>query len=340
MALFLSPRDVLALASDDVVLSAARAAVEAEREGQVVQPPRMDVEVGNGFLRLMPAAIDSAMGVKVMTLAEDVGTRYLILLYDADNGELRATLDAGEVTRLRTAATTIIAAGLLRSDPPRRLGLIGSGFEAEGHLLLMARTWPLEEVRVFSPNHERRSRFADRMSASVGVEVTPVDSCAAACECPTVVLATKSTEPAVAGADFVPRAVVLSIGSTRPTLRELDRETLRRAGTLLVDDTQQVTTESGDIIDALRSGALEEERIVSMGSASGDPSRVRRESERDLLVFKSVGTAVSDLALARRLVDEAERRGRGRDVGELAELKRFANAAVRATARAGGAPGG
>lgn len=340
MALFLSPRDILALASDDVVLAAARAAVEAERDGQVVQPPRMDVEVGNGFLRVMPAAVDSAMGLKVMTLAEEIGTRYLILLYDAATGELRATLDASEVTRLRTAATTIVAAGLLRPEPPRRLGLVGSGFEAEGHLLLMARTWPLEEARVFSPNHDRRNRFAERMSAAAGVEVTAVESCAAACECSTVVLATKSTEPAVAGGDFAPGAVILSIGSTRPTLRELDRETLRRAGTLLVDDPRQVMSESGDIINALRSDALREERIVSMGTAAGDPRRVRLQPGRDLLVYKSVGTAVSDLALARRLVDEAERCGRGREVGELTELKRFANAAVRATAGAGGGSGG
>jgi ornithine cyclodeaminase/alanine dehydrogenase-like protein (mu-crystallin family) len=332
MALFLSTEDVLALASDEIVLSAARAAVRAERDGQVVQPPRMDVEVDNGFLRVMPAAVDSAMGVKVMTLAEEIGTRYLILLYGAEDGELRAALDADEITRLRTAATTVVAGDMLQSGPPRRIGLLGSGFEAEGHLRLMARVWPLEEVAVFSPNAARRTAFAERMSAALWIDVAAVESCAAACEgASTVVLTTKSREPVVAGGDFAPGAVVLSIGSTRPPLRELDRDTLLRAGTLLVDDPRQVTSESGDIIDALTSSALDAERIVSMGAAAADPSRIRREGERDLLVFKSVGTAVSDLALASRLVEEAERTDRGRDVGELARLKRFGNAAVRAT---------
>lgn len=340
MALFLSSEDVVALAGDDVLLAAARSAVEAEREGQVVQPPRMDVEVENGFLRVMAAAVDSAMGVKVMTLAEEVGTRYLLLLYDARSGELRAALDADEVTRLRTAATTTVAGEMLHAEPPDRLALVGSGFEAEGHLRLMARAWPLRAARVFSPNAERRDGFAERMSVALGIEVSSAESSGAACiDVGTVVLATKSTEPVVAAEDLAPGAVVLSIGSTRPTLRELDSDTLERAGTVLVDDPVQVMRESGDVIEALRSGVLTEERIVSMGAAAADPGRVRRSADRDLLVFKSLGTAVSDLALARRLVEEAERTGRGAELGELARLKRFANTAVRATTASPGAAG-
>jgi alanine dehydrogenase len=332
VALFLSTEDVVALASDEVVLEAARAAVQADRNGHLIQPPRMDVEVENGFLRVMPAAVDSAMGVKVMTLAEEIGTRYLILLYGSRDGELRAALDADEITRLRTAATTVVAGEMLQREPPRRIGLVGSGFEAEGHLRLMTRVWPLEEVTVFSPNSARREAFAERLSTELGIEINAARACSTACGAgSTVVLATKSTKPVVTGSDFAPGTVVLSIGSTRPTLRELDRETLRRAGTLLVDDPAQVCNESGDIIDALSAGTLDEERIISMGEAARDPGRIRYAGDRDLLVFKSVGTAASDLALAGRLVDEAQRTARGREMGELARLKRFANAGVRAS---------
>src|SRR5262245_42073600 len=70
--------------------------------------PRADVSSGHGFIRVMPAVLDEVIGVKVMTLAEGVGTRYLTLLYDAKSGELLALFDADELTRQRTAATTAL----------------------------------------------------------------------------------------------------------------------------------------------------------------------------------------------------------------------------------------
>lgn len=329
MTLLLTAEEIRAAASDAVVIEAARAAVDAAHAGAATVPPRMDVPVERGFLRVMPAAVDGVMGLKVMTLVEGLGTRYLILLYGVGSGDLLALLDADEVTRLRTAATTALAGEILCPDRSGPLGLVGTGFEAEGHLTLMARLWAPREVRVYSRAPERRAAFAERMSAQLGVPVTPVESAAAACDAPLVVLATKSSEPVVDGADFPPGGVVLSIGSTRPDLREIERTTLERAAALLVDDPVQVGRESGDIIDALACGVLSQERILSMGEGLAEPQRLAREGARDLLVFKSVGTAVQDLTLSRAVYDAAVANGRGRELGELTRLKRFATGAAK-----------
>src|SRR5262249_11620070 len=154
----------LELATHDVVMSAARRAAEAEAEGTAVTPPRLDVDLPRGFLRVMPGALADLMGVKVMTNVEGLGNRYLLLLHQQSDGELVGVLDADEVTRLRTAGTTALAATMLQPDPQTSLALIGSGFEATGHLRAMARIWPLTEVAVFSPSEERREAFAQRMS--------------------------------------------------------------------------------------------------------------------------------------------------------------------------------
>lgn len=323
MTLYLSGADVRALGTHEVTMAAARAAVEAERAGRTVVPPRMDVDLEQGFLRVMPAAFNELMGLKVMTLVRGLGTRYLILLYRQSTGELAAMLDADEVTRLRTAATTAYAGELLAPEGAARLGLVGSGFEAEGHLRAFAQLWPLEEVLVYSRSQQRREAFAARMTDELGVAVRAVATVADAVgTAPVSVLATKATAPVVDGADIRPGAVVLSIGSTRPDLRELDRATLRRAATVLVDDPRQVRLESGDVIDGLQSGALTEERIVGMAAASERP--FERGEDRDLLVFKSVGTAIQDLALASMAVEAAIASGRGREIGELTRLKPFA----------------
>ena len=323
MTLLLTGDDVRALVTHEMAMAAARETVAAQRAGRVVAPPRLDVDLPSGFLRVMPAALDPYMGLKVMSLARGVGTRYLILVYAQASGELVAVLDADEVTRLRTAATTAVAGALLAPRGAERIGLVGSGFEAEGHVRAFAREWPLREVRVFSPSVERRDRFAARMSNELGVLVRPVATMAAAIsDVPVAVLCTKSRTPVVDGAAFAPGTVVLSIGSTRPDLRELDEATLRRTAALLVDDARQVCLESGDVSSALECGALDASRIVGMHEWPGVDGRAT--AGRDLLTFKSVGTALQDLALATQLVDAASAAGGGRVLGELTRLKPFA----------------
>lgn len=325
MSLFLGSEDVRALASQQVLMDAARAAVRAERDGTVVMPPRLDVDLPTGFLRVMPAAMGELMGVKVMTLVKGVGNRYLLLLYSQPSGELVALLDADEITHLRTAATTALAGEMLAPKGTSELGLLGSGFEAESHLRLLARVWPLEKVKVYSPTPERRNAFAARMSEELGMSVVAVDRPEdAVCEAGISVLATKATTPVVDGSAFPTGAVVLSIGSTRPDLRELDRSAFGRAGAVLVDSVAQVQRESGDVIDALGCGALANDHIVSMAELDGDGGRLRRDGTRDLLAFKSVGTAVQDLALAGSILGAARAEGRGRELGELTHLKAFA----------------
>lgn len=322
MTLFLDGGDVRELATHDVAMAAARTVVAAHRDGRVALPPRLDVDLPSGFLRVMPAALEPYMGLKVMTLAEAHGTRYLILVYRQATGELLAVLDADEVTRLRTAATTAVAGELLLPDGADRVGLVGSGFEAEGHLRTFSRQWPLREALVFSPSEERRERFAARMTDELGFPVRPVATVEAAVgDAPVSILCTKSKTPVVDGAAFPRGATVLSIGSTRPDLRELDQATLRRAAVLLVDDARQVMLECGDVGDALQHNALEEDRIVGMAEWTGLDGRVT--SERDLVCFKSVGTAVQDLALAGELIGAATAAGRGRQLGELTRLKAF-----------------
>src|SRR5205823_5988707 len=131
VTLFLGAEDVVALATHEVVMDAARTAVDAERNGETVLPARLDVDLPGGFLRVMPAAFDGVMGLKVMTLVEGLGTRYLVLVYSQSSGGLEAALDADEVTRLRTAATTAVAGELLAPAGTDALAVIGSGFEAE-----------------------------------------------------------------------------------------------------------------------------------------------------------------------------------------------------------------
>jgi ornithine cyclodeaminase/alanine dehydrogenase len=243
------------------------------------------------------------------------------LVYRQADGDLVAILDAAEVTQLRTAATTALAGELLAPNGATELGLLGSGWEATGHLRAFAHMWPLERVFVFSPNRERREDFAARMSDELGISVVAVEPAEEVVSAaPVTVLCTKATEPVVDGEAYPSGAVVLSIGSTRPDLRELDDATMRRSSVLLVDDVRQVMAESGDVATGLQEGALHQDHLVPMHEWCERPLL----DGRDLLCFKSVGTALQDLALAAELIAAAEESGTGRDLGELAALKAHA----------------
>jgi ornithine cyclodeaminase/alanine dehydrogenase len=319
--LFLCTEDIRELATPELVTAAARAAVDGAENGALI-PPRLDVDLPGGFLRVMSGAVGQLMGLKVMTLVRGVGNRYLLLVYSQLTGELLALLDAEEVTRLRTAGVTAVAADVLQPEPQRNLALIGSGFEATTHLRAMVRLWPLESVAVYSPNTERCEAFARRESEKLGVKVDAVRSATEALtSARTVVLATKATEPVIDGRDLQPGSVVLSIGSTRPDLRELDRSTFDRAAVVAVDDASSLLRESGDVIDAVEHRAITRQHLVSIGSAMESPAALERSRERDLLVFKSIGTAVQDLTLADELITAARTVGLGRELGELTRLK-------------------
>ena len=320
MTLHLDSDVIKELCDERIAYDAAQLALTGQREGRFALPARIDVNVPSGFFRAMPAALGDYMGAKIMTLAKGVGNRYLLLVYRQDTGELLATLDASEVTRLRTAATTALAGALLLPAGTSVLGLVGTGFEAEGHLRAFADTWPLQKVRVYSRSADKRAAFATRLSRKLGLEIEAVDSVADVTNTsPVTVLCTKATEPVIEGSTFAPGAVVLSIGSTRPDLRELDDATFARARAVLVDDPASVLAESGDVRSAIAGGAIDADALIPM--AQWTTADAECASERDLLVFKSVGTALQDLALAAILIKSAVERGLGREIGEITELK-------------------
>ncbi|MDR7483272.1 MAG: ornithine cyclodeaminase family protein [Armatimonadota bacterium] len=328
MALVLTPEQIDACLTYDDVLAALRAGFLAEAEGRVAQPDRLTTDVPSGWLRIMPAVVggDGAgyMGCKVMNLVRGAGVRYLILLYSAGSGDLLAVMDAAQITQMRTAGVAVLAAQRMLDGPFAVLGVLGSGYEARGLLVAMAEAFPFAEAVVYSPRRSSREAFADAMSPRIGRPVMAVDSAEAVLHrTPVTVLATKSATPVLDGRRLLPGATVLSVGSTRLDLRELDLESLRRARWLLVDSVRGVRTESGDVRAALDAGVLAPERIVPLADVLRDGRRLRAHPD-DVLVLKTVGTAMQDLVVAGRVYERARARGLGTEIGQIPQLKPFA----------------
>lgn len=315
MAILLYREEVGAAVTMAEAVAAVEEGFRLQARGEFSLPPRLTAPAPKGWLRMMPAILSGmeVMGFKAMNLSPGVGVRYVVFLYRIRDGELLAIMDAEPLTTQRTGAVSAVATKWMARLNASTVGVIGSGAEARAQLHAMAAVRQIRSARVFSPNPERRKRFAQEMSKTLGIDVSAVESPREAIrETDLVVLAVKATTPVFFGDWLEPGMHVNAIGSVRPEQREIDSATFRRSD-LVVVDYRDETMECGDGLaakaDGVDGGRFHELSEVVDGKASG------RTDSRAITLFKSVGTALQDLALAKKIYEAAVSKGLGRDLG-------------------------
>lgn len=328
MTLSLSDSDVRAAANMEGIIDAVEQAALEEHSGMVIMPPRANLMREETFLRVMPAYLmrSGLFGYKAFHGSQTTGVRYIIVLCREEGGEILAVVDAAYLTALRTGATSGVATRYMASDGVATVGLIGSGLEADNNLAGIATVRSVASVRVYSPNEERRTLFAERTAKLMGIEVTPVDSPEAAVADTSIVVVATNTghhgSVAYLGRWMEPGQHIVSIGATSPFLRELDEEAFSRPTTVVFDTPpDQVFEESGDLIPI--HGELRARLRASNTLSSVVAGGLMKRAPGDITLFKSVGTAAQDIVAAKAVYDIAVKRGLGRDIGELAQPKYF-----------------
>src|SRR5690606_25930851 len=148
----------------------------------------------------------------------------------------------------------------------RRLGVLGTGFEARNHVRALAAIREIESVSVFSPNPESRARFVSEL-ADLGLPITPAADARAVVEGAGVLLCAARSHgelPLFDGGWLTPGVTVVSIGSTLPEQREIDPETVRRAALIVADMPEEVVHDTGDMIAAAAAGVAFADKLVSL----------------------------------------------------------------------------
>jgi ornithine cyclodeaminase/alanine dehydrogenase len=248
-----------------------------------------------------------------------VGVRYVVFLSRISDGALLALMDAETITTQRTGAVSGVATKLMARPEASTVGVLGSGAEARAQLVAMTSVRPIRSAKVFSPNADHRKRFADEMSRDLGISVASVDSPREAVRgTEVVVLAVKAKAPVFLGEWLEPGMHLNAIGSVRAEQREIDPETFRRSDPVVVDSRDE-TMESGDGLaakaDGLGGESFSELWELFNGTAAG------RKGPESITLFKSVGTALQDLALAKKIYEIAVTKNLGRDLGDFPHIK-------------------
>jgi ornithine cyclodeaminase len=321
--LILGEADVARLLPMDECVEVMAEALAALERGEMHQPLRFVVRPPDaaGLLGLMPAhraGAEAAFGLKAVCVMPGNPARGLdahqgvVLLSDGETGEVRAVVNASAITAIRTAAVSAVATRLLAREDARELAILGAGVQARSHLEAMAVVRSFETARIWSRTAEHAQALADEFSAPVPIEA--VGSAEDAVRGADVVCTTTSSrEPILRRAWLGDGVHVNAVGSSIPTTRELDTETMAAAA-LFVDRRESTVNEAGDFLFAQREGAIGPEHIraelgqLLAGTAEG------RTSPDDLTVFKSLGLAVEDLAAAEHLYRRARETGGGTEV--------------------------
>jgi alanine dehydrogenase len=325
MTLILDNQAVRASVDMSRLMDAVEQGIQLEAGGGVQLVPRINFEVGDGgFFRVMPGVVPAlgVMGLKAFNTSAAGGVRYVIALWSTASGELLALLDAHYLTAARTGAVTGVAhRAMTERRPHDEVGVIGSGLEARTNLEAICAAGGIRRAKVFSPNAERRSRFAAEMTDRLGIDVLAVSSPEAAADAPSVLVATNtgfgSGVVALEGRWLRDATHVNTIGSTMLTLREVDGATFGRADVVVLD-TPHAPSESGDLQAAISEGHWDEAKVRSLAEVV-DARANGANGGGALTVFKSVGTALQDIVAAKQVYEIARERGLGRTVEFLEE---------------------
>ena len=265
-------------------------------------------------LLLMPAwRRGGRIGVKLVTVfpgnagRDQRAVAAIYALFDARNGVPLALFDGEEITARRTAGASAYAASHLARADARHMVLIGSGRLARGLVEAHSHVRPIERVSLWSRTPERANAMAEAMARD-GLPVTAVVDVERAVRSADIVsCATLSVAPIVLGEWLTPGTHLDLVGAFRPTMRETDDAAVARADLIVVDHRSGALSEGGDVVQAMRSGVIDEADIAADLAQLARGAHPGRTRDDQVTLFKSVGFALEDLAAAEAVYDADNR---------------------------------
>lgn len=295
--------------------------------GRTVSPLRTVIPLPDreGDALFMPAYVPAmdALGLKSVNVFRRNPERGLpvihaiVSLVDPETGQPLALMDGTYLTALRTGAVSGAAADLLSRPESRVLAAIGAGAQGITQIAAVCAVRPIERVIAVDVNDSALERLRQQLrndwpDIESRLETT-TDASGAVREADIICTATTSRTPVFRDEDVRAGTHISAVGAYTPEMQELPAETVARA-TVVVDAMEAALSEAGDLIIPLNEGLVTREHfarelgMVASGSAPG------RTSDQEVTLFKSVGNAVQDVVVARRVVERAREQGVGVEI--------------------------
>lgn len=236
------------------------------------------------------------------------------LLLDGRDGRLRAIMEGGSLTSLRTGAVSGLACRYLARRGSKVLGIIGAGGQAFQQVNGVSTETGIRRVKVYSRHATKARALARRLEGELNLQAEAclsAKSCAAGSD--VVVTATTSPTPVLTREMVEPGTLVIAVGAYAPETREVDTD-LVRDSSVYADSVEAVMAEAGDVLIPIEEGAIARSHVKGdLSQLVAGKARGRRSGE-EITLFKSVGLAFEDTAVARLAFSRASAAGLGKSI--------------------------
>jgi alanine dehydrogenase len=320
--LLLTREDIYSLITMKEAIDTMGEAFAALTLGRARMPMRQSMDVGGGATLLcMPSKIATLPSsvVKLVTVVPDNARRgrptvqAIVAYFNDETGEPLALLEGSSLTALRTGAAGGLAARYLARRDSEVVAVFGAGVQGRSQLEALAAVLPITDAYVVNPTPSKAERFSKEMSEKLGIRVVPSEARRAVEQADVIVTATTSNLPVFESRWVKAGTHINAVGSFRPDSREVEGSLVARAK-VVVDSLEAAKAEAGDIIMAVAEGLMRWDDVygelgeIVLGIKPG------RQGVGEITLFKSVGLAVQDAAIAHLAYTKAVRENVGRHI--------------------------
>lgn len=299
-----------------VAIDLMREAFQLLSEGKVRVPLRTTVETDakSGVALFMPSYAPTwkLFGLKMVSVfsgneAPIPTIQGQMLLMSAEDGSLLAMIDAPAVTVLRTGAASGLATELLASHDASTLAVFGTGAQAWTQVAAVLAVRKIKEIWIKGTSSEKEKKFCKSVSDCHGIGCKPLNNLNSLQDADIICTATNSNDPLFELNHIRPGVHINAIGAYKPHMRELSEDIIAGCK-LVVDHREAVLHEAGEIVIPVNAGRLAA-NVIAAELGEVVAGKKVRTSKEDITVFKSVGNAIQDLAIARYLLERLMAKG-------------------------------
>ncbi|MHB1981041.1 MAG: ornithine cyclodeaminase family protein [Sulfobacillus sp.] len=319
MARLIREADVRLLLTMDEALGAIEGTFRQQGRGELQNIERHRLASRDSIFNVMFAANDGEhlSGAKLYTVTGE-GAHFLVVLFDSQDGSLKALVEADSLGQIRTGAASGVATKFLARPDSHRVTIFGAGWQAASQLAAMVRVRPIDRILVIGRDPGRRDAFVLAMRQELNVAVMAADDAASAvAEADIVITATTAQTPVLKGAWLTPGTHLSLVGSNHASRQEVDLQVWARADVITVDHLPTATVECGDLLPAIADGLVVWSDVHQLGDVVAG-NWAGRQGDDQITVFESHGMAAEDVSVASRCLALARSRSVGEEIDFLA----------------------
>ncbi|PTE71740.1 ornithine cyclodeaminase family protein, partial [Staphylococcus gallinarum] len=260
---------------------------------------------GNRFL-VMPSLSDNMeiVGLKTVTFAPNnpgIGKKTItgfVTLIDYENGDLLSLLEGSYLTKIRTGVISGVATKHLSKKSAKSLSVIGTGDQAEGLVKAILAVRDIKKIHIFNRTYEKAKVFLEKMKSEYNIECELYDTADDAVSNGEIIITCTNSNTPVFNSNLKKGVHVNAVGSFKPDMQELPSHVLTSADSIIVESKEAALEETGDLKIPLEKNELSEDQVTEeLGNIISQNLKIRQNDD-DITVFKSVGLAIVDIAVA------------------------------------------